>query len=86
MPEPKSVPSKVALYTQVRGMAVTIGNYGQATNTEPCFVPEAVALELAPDKTLGQSPLAPLASETEAPIPVVADVSDDNPAPRRRRK
>lgn len=86
---PEAPAGKVALYTQVRGMAVQIGNFGQATNTSPCIVPEAVALELAPDKTLGPAPLAPLAAETEAPSVVVVDEeeeSDDNPAPRRRRK
>lgn len=79
---------KVALYTQLRGLALVIGNYGRATNTEPCWVPEAVALELAPEKNLGQAPLAPLAAETEAPKARARVVDDEETKPllKRRRK
>lgn len=78
----------VPLYTQLRGDEITIGNYGLARNTEPCWVPESVAVEMAQDedmhKRLGPAPLAPVAAETEAPTPVDAVDDDEDKPPRRR--
>lgn len=85
MPDPAVPNSFVPLYTQVRGAEIRIGSYGVATNTCACYVPEAVAIELAPDKTFGAAPLAPNASETEAPV-VVPPELDDEDSPRKRRR
>jgi hypothetical protein len=74
----------VDLYAQVRGAQIQVSGYGLATNTTPCRVPEAVAIELACDKRLGTAPLAPVA--TGAPEPVEEEPADDESKPLRRRK
>lgn len=78
----------VPLYTQLRGDEITIGTYGLARNTEPCWVPESVAVEMAQDedmhKRLGPAPLAPVAAETEAPKAVAVVDEDEDKPPRRR--
>lgn len=75
----------VPLYTQVRGAEIQIGNYGLARNTTACYVPEAVAIELARDHRLGPAPLAINAAEAEPPVPVVPE-EDETEQPRKRRK
>jgi hypothetical protein len=47
----------VELFTRVPGMALRIGNYGEATNETPARVPASVAAELAADERLGREPL-----------------------------
>lgn len=74
------------LYTQVYGMAIRIGHYGEATNTTPAMVPQAVLDELASDKTLGSSPLAPKAEDTEPPLDEGDGEDDDAPKQPRRRE
>ena len=73
------------LYAQVRGAEIQIGDYGLATNTVACYVPEAVAVELARDHRLGPSPLAPLPEEYPEPE-VVEPEEQETEQPRKRRK
>jgi len=66
------------LFTTTPGAVIHVGNYGDASNEEPCIVPEVVADELASDPRFRIERDAPAPKKTpRTPPPAPADKKEE---------